>query len=114
MPTVTSEDGQTVTAPKIDVTSAQGLNDALQAAIRYSIVVVGFISGLSAVLGRDGAAAATSYVQDNLGGVLAALFALGGLAVAAYGVYKTWKRGAQAAMVAASPKVPAALAELSK
>lgn len=91
--------------PNVDkpivVTTAQGVTDALQALIRYLVVIVGFISGLGALIGRGDAAAATTYVQTNLGGVVAAVFGVVGLVTAAWGVYKTYKRGAQLAVTAA-------------
>lgn len=87
----------------IVVTSAQGITDAVQAALRYLVVIFGFLSGLSALIGKGDAVAAMTYVQTNLGGTISAIFGLVALGTAAYGVYKTWKRGAQLSTAAAEP-----------
>jgi hypothetical protein len=102
------------TQTPIEVTSAQGVTDALQALIRYLVVIAGFITGLGTVLGTHDAAAAVAYVQTNLGPVVAAVFSLVGLLTAAWGIYKTFKRGSQLATVAASSQVPNSVARLTK
>jgi fumarate reductase subunit D len=96
----------------IVVTSAQGVTDALQALIRYLVVIVGFFAGLGKLIGQQNAVAATTYVQDNLGGLVAAVFGLIALFTAAWGIYKTFKRGSQVATVAASDAVPNRVAHL--
>ena len=84
----------------IIVTSSQGVTDALQAALRYFVVVFGFISGLASFLSHQDILGAVTYVQTNLGGVVAAVFGLISLGTAIWGIYKTWKRGAQLAVAA--------------
>lgn len=100
----------TVTEP-IEITSAQGVTDALQAALRYLVVIVGFFTSLSAFIGRSDAAGAVTYVQTNLGGVVSAIFGLVALGVAAYGIYKTFKRGAQ--LVDVEPHAPNSVIRLT-
>lgn len=95
----------------IVVTSAQGVTDALQAALRYIVVVVGFMSGLVKLVGEQNTVGAVTYVQDNLGGVVAAIFGLVALGTAAYGIYKTWKRGAQ--LTVAAEAAPNSVAKVS-
>lgn len=102
-----------VTEPVV-VTTAQGVTDALQATIRYLVVIVGFLSGLAGLIGKGATVDAVTYVQTNLGGVVSAVFGLIGLCTAAYGIYKTWKRGAQLTTVAADPDVPNHVAKLAK
>lgn len=87
----------------VDFASAQGVTDALQAALRYLVTIVGVLSGLGALIGKHDAAAAVAYVQINMGEVVAAVFGLIGLGSAAWGIYKTWKRGVQAAMPGINP-----------
>lgn len=96
----------------IVVTTAQGVTDAVQAALRYAVVVAGFISGLGAFLSRQDAVGAVTYVQTNLGGVVAAVFGLIGLGTALYGIYKTWKRGSQLAIAAEA--APNSVAKVTK
>lgn len=102
------------TEPPILVTSAQGVTDAVQAALRYVVVIVGFLSGLGALIGRQDAAGAVAYVQTNLGGTVAAIFGLVGLGTALYGIYKTYKRGQQLSNAAANPAVPDRVLALKK
>lgn len=88
----------------IVIDSAQGMTDAMQAAIRYLVVIVGFLSGLGALIGQQDATAAVTYVQSNLGGAVAAVFGLVALGTAIYGIYKSWKRGQQ--LNAVEPHAP--------
>jgi maltodextrin utilization protein YvdJ len=85
---------------QIVVSSAQGVTDALQATLRYVVVIVGFLSGLASLLGKQDAAGAVNYVQTNLGGAVSAAFGLVALGTAAWGIYKTFKRGSQLAIAA--------------
>ena len=96
------------------VSSAQGVTDALLATLRYCVVIVGFLSGLGSLIDRGDAAAAVTYVQTNLGGVVSAVFGLVALGTAAYGIYKTYKRAAQLVTVAADPEVPNHVATLTE
>lgn len=102
------------TPTQIEVTSAQGVTDALQAFIRLVLVVVGFFSGLTALIGKHDAAAATAYVQTNLGTLVAAIFGLVGLGSAAWGIYKSFKRGSQVASVAGDSRVPDSVATIKE
>jgi hypothetical protein len=101
------------TPEPIVVTSAQGVTDALQAVIRYLIVIVGFLSGLGSLLGKHDAASAVAYMQTNLGDTVAAIFGLVALGTAAYGIYKSYKRGSQLSTVAADDRVPDRVAKIS-
>lgn len=96
----------------IEVTSAQGVTDLLQAVISYIVIISSFVSGLGLLIGRHDAAAAVAYVQTNLGPVVAAVFSLVGVATMVWRLYKTFKRGSQLATVAASSEVPAHVARL--
>lgn len=100
-----------VTTP-IEVTSAQGVTDALQATLRYLVVIFGFLSGLGSLIGKRDAAAAVAYVQTELGGVVAAVFGLIAIGTAAWGIYKTYKRGAQ--LVVAADAAPNSVAKVHR
>jgi hypothetical protein len=78
------------------------------------VVIAGFMSGLAKLIGEKNTVEAVTYVQTNLGGVVAACFGLVALGTAAWGIYKTWKRGAQLSTVAASSEVPNHVAKISK
>lgn len=97
-------DDPTVEKP-IVVASQQGTIDGLQAAIRYLIVLFGFFSGLASIIGKGDALAAATFVQDNLGPVVGAVFGLISLATMLYGIYKTFRRGAELSTAASSPRV---------
>lgn len=93
-------------AKPIEISANAGLIDGLQAAARY----IGFlITAVVAVLGllktRD-IAGLIAYVQANGGQIAGAVSGLIALAIAAYGVFKTRKRGAQLATAGADPAVP--------
>ena len=100
---------ETVEKP-IVVSENAGFIDGMQAAIRYLVVIVGFITAVLGLLKTKDIAGLIAYIQANGGQVLAAVLGLIALATAAYGVFKTRKRGAQIATVAASPRVPESVA----
>lgn len=94
------------------VSSSAGLIDSMQAAGRYLTVIVGFVVFLMGSVRTKDMAGAAAYIQANLGQFLSAVAGLIALGTAAYGVFRTWLRGAQIATVAASPKVPNNVAKL--
>jgi hypothetical protein len=87
----------------VDLASSQGLTDALQAAARYVFTIWAVMTGLFAVIGKHDAVALATFIQANVGVAVAAGFGLAGLLTAAWGVYKTWKRGIQAALPMSNP-----------
>lgn len=96
----------------IEISSSQGVTDALQAFLRYLVVIVGFFSALGSLLGKQDAVGAVTYAQTNLGGLVSAVFGLVALGTAAYGIYKSFKRGAQ--LVDVEPHTPNAVLRLKK
>lgn len=82
-----------------------GLIDALQAAARYAtFLVTAFIAIIGFLKVRD-VAGLLAYIQSSGGEIVAAISALIALAVSGYGVFKTHKRGVQAATPAVLPSV---------
>jgi energy-converting hydrogenase Eha subunit C len=98
----------------IVVTTAQGVTDLLQASISYVVIITTFFSGLVAMIGAHKTVEAVAYVQANLGPVVTAIFSLGGVALMVWRLYKTYKRGAQLASIAADRDVPDHVAQISK
>jgi hypothetical protein len=88
------------------VSANAGVIDGIQATSRYVVVIVGFIIAALGLLKVHDIAGLISLIQSNGGQVLSAVSGLIALATAAYGVFKTHKRGAQIATVAADPRVP--------
>jgi|SRR6266542_2665443 len=72
-----------------------GLVDGLQAAGRYAVVIVGFVTAILGLLKVHDLAGMITLIQNNGGSVLAAVSGLIALGTAAYGVFKSNKRGAQ-------------------
>lgn len=75
------------------ITSTQGATDALKAFGRYLYVIFSVGTGLFAVLGTGDAEAMFTYFQDNVGQVVAAVVGISGIATAAYGIYRSYRRG---------------------
>lgn len=96
----------------IQVSGSAGLIDSVQAAIRYAVVVVGFVTAVLGLLQTRDIAGIITLIQTNGGAVLAAISGLIALGTAAYGVLKTHKRGEQVADLAADPRVPDSVATL--
>jgi hypothetical protein len=94
-----------VTKP-VEIEPNAGLNDSLQAAARYIGVIIGAVIAILGLLRTKDIAGLIAFVQANGGAVLAAVSGLASLAVAAYGVFKTHKRGAQLNTVEADNRVP--------
>lgn len=82
-----------------------GLVDSAQAALRYITVIVTAFMAIIGFLKTKDIAGLIAYVQSSGGEIFAAISALIALAVAGYGVFKTHKRGVQAATPAVLPKV---------
>jgi hypothetical protein len=102
------------TPKTVEVSSAQGVIDALQAAGRYLVVIIAAATALaSAVKARD-AASAVSYLQANGGAIITAVSGLVAVGTALYGIFKTGKRGAQLVTVATDPRVPDKVATVTK
>lgn len=91
-----------------------GLIDGVQAAARYAVVIVGFVTAVLGLLKVHDVAGIIALIQSNGGTVLGAVSGLIALGTAAYGVLKSLRRGSQIATVAASPKVPDSVASLKE
>lgn len=98
--------------PNIRVSANAGLIDGLQAAGRLAVVVVGFVTATLGLLQAKDIAGLIAYIQANGGEFVGAVAGLIAFGTAAYGVFKSHKRGAQVANVAASPEVPDHVAAL--
>lgn len=98
------------TTPPIVVSENAGVIDGVQAAARYVGFLIGVVTALLAFVKTRDIAGAIEYVRSNLGQTISAVTGLIGLGLAAYGVFKTHKRGAQIATVASSERVPASIA----
>jgi hypothetical protein len=96
----------------IEITTAQGVTDAIKATVRYVGVIITFVMGLGGLIGQKNAEGAVTYLNENLGGAVSAAFALGGMCIAAYGIYRTWKRGQQ--LVQVEPHAPNSVLRLKK
>lgn len=83
----------------------QGFIDSAQAAVRYIVVIVTAVIALLGLLKVHDVAGMIAYIQMNGGDVLAAISGLTAIGTAAYGVWKTHKRGVQAALPMVNPKV---------
>lgn len=96
------------TPTPIVVSENAGIIDTLTAAGRYLMVIIGTVPLLLTLFGNRDFAGIVAFFQGTQGASL--LTALVALATLAYGLWKTHKRGAEIATVAASPKVPANIA----
>ena len=96
----------------IEVAANAGLIDGAQAAIRYIAFLFTAATALLGLIKTRDIAGAIAYIQANGGDMLSAISGLTALAIAAYGVFKTRKRGAQLVTVAADRRVPNAVASL--
>lgn len=101
-------------APKpIIVAPSQGLIDSVQAALRYiGVLITAYIAIMGLLKTRD-IAGVVAYLHENIGQIGAAVSGLVAIAIAAYGIFKSHKRGAQVATVAADPSVPNRVAQLN-
>jgi len=98
----------------IVVSANAGLIDGLQSAGRYAVVLIGFTTAVLGLLKVHDIAGMIALIQSNGGQVLAAVSGLIALGTAAYGVFKSKKRGTQIATVAANPVVPDAVATIKE
>jgi hypothetical protein len=92
------------------VSENTGALDALQATLRYMTVIIASGATLLAVLKTRDIAAIIEFMRGTEGAALIA--AVIGLGTMFYGIFKTHKRGAQVATVAADSRVPATVAKL--
>lgn len=90
----------------VKVSSTQGVIDAITAAARYAGVLATFTIALLGLVKVRDIAGMIAYIQANGGQALAAFSGLVAIGTAAYGVFKSHKRGDQVATVAAAPEVP--------
>ena len=97
----------------IEVSSMQGMIDALTALFRYVTVVITLFTGFLAVFETRDIAKMLVFVQDNIGTLAGAVIGIVGICTAVYGIIKTRFRGAQLVSVAESPKVPQSIAKIS-
>lgn len=101
------------TPTPIVVPKNAGVIDSVQAAIRLiGFLITAFMSIVGFLKAGD-IAGLLAFIQSSGGQIFAAVSGLVALAIAGYGVFKTHKRGAQIATVAASPKVPNSIATTS-
>lgn len=98
------------TTPPIKVGANAGLIDTLTAAGRYLVAIITAVPILLTLLGSRDVVSIIAYFQGADGTALIA--SVVGLATIAYGLFKTRKRGAQIANVAADTRVPASVASL--
>lgn len=98
--------------PKIRVSENAGAIDSIQAAARYASFLVTAVVAILGFLQAKDAVGLMAYIQSSGGQIVAAVSGLAAFGIAAYGVFKTWKRGAQVATVAADPRVPDKIAAL--
>lgn len=94
----------------IVVSESQGIIDLLAAAGRYITVIVTLGAALLAILKTHDIAAIIAFMRGTQGAALIA--AVMGLGALGWGLYKTHKRGAQVATVAASSEVPNKIAKI--
>lgn len=99
---------------QIRVSDYAGAIDALQAAARYVVVLIGFTTALLTLFKARDVVGMAAYVQENIGQTVGAVMGLIAIGTALYGVFKTHKRGAQVATVAADPRVPDEVATLKQ
>jgi hypothetical protein len=104
-------DVNTVDKP-VEVYRSQGTIDAVTASFRYLTVIVLAIPAILGFLENRDIFGLIEWVRSNDGATVIA--ALGALATAGYGIFKTFFRGAQMATVAASTRVPNSVAKISK
>lgn len=95
----------------ITVSANAGAIDALQAAARLIVVVVTAVPILLQLIGKHDLVALIGYLQGQDG--VAFIGAISGLLTIAYAIFKTHKRGAQIATVAADARVPDKVATLT-
>lgn len=101
------------TAPKpIVVSENAGVIDTLTALGRYIVVIIGSFGTLLALLKTRDIAAILDWVRGADGAAFIA--AITTIVTMLYGLYKTRKRGAQIATVAADPAVPNRLAQIKE
>lgn len=94
----------------IEVSANAGTIDSLQSIGRLLLVIAGTVPVLLKLLGSRNFMGLVDYFRSSDGATFIA--AIGGVAAFAYGVYKSHKRGAQIATVAASSKVPNSIAKI--
>lgn len=90
----------------------EGLLDGIQAAARYITVIVSLGVAVAAFVRVHDYAGLAAYIQSNGGQLIGAISGLLGLVTAAYGIFKTRKRGAQVVALAKDPDVPDTSAHL--
>jgi hypothetical protein len=82
-----------------------GTVDALQATMRYIVVLVGFITTVLALVKVHDIAGLIALIQSSGGQVLGAITGIITIATMAYGIFKTRKRGVQAATPMVLPEI---------
>jgi hypothetical protein len=100
-----------VISKPILVRASQGLIDTLVAALRLIIVILSAAPAAILLVKKHDLIGLYDYLHNDAQGVALA-GALSGLAAIVYGLWKSYKRGAQVATVAADPKVPPSVADL--
>lgn len=99
-------------APKpVLVKANQGLIDTITAALRLVIVILSAAPAAILLVKKHDLIGLYDYLHNDAQGVALA-GAVSGLVAIGYGLWKSWKRGAQVATVAADPKVPPSVADI--
>lgn len=96
--------GAQTTSGQVKIEQNAAINDGLQAAARYIGVLITFLIAVLGLLKVHDIAGLITLVQSNGGQVLAAISGLVSLVLAAYGVFKSRKRGSQLVTAAADPR----------
>lgn len=90
--------------------SNQGVVDTMTAVMRLLLVILSTAPAAALFVKKGDLIGLYDYFHTNQGAAL--LAAVTGLMSLLYGIYKSYKRGAQIATVAASPAVPPTVATL--
>lgn len=92
------------------VSANQGAIDTMTAVGRLILVILSTAPAAALLLRKHDLVGLYNYFQSQQG--VALLGAVSGLAALIFGIYKSYKRGAQVATVAADPKVPDTVANI--
>jgi hypothetical protein len=100
-----------VTKPVV-VNANQGLFDTIAAALRLLAIIVSTAPAAALIVKKHDLIALYDFFHTQQGIALAG--AVTGLVSLGFGLYKSWKRGAQVATVAADERVPVSVASIKQ
>jgi hypothetical protein len=92
------------------VSNSQGLLDLTSAGLRLILVILSTAPAAALLLRKGDLVGLYNYFQSQPGVALTG--AVSGLAALGYGLYKSFKRGAQISTVAADTRVPSSVADI--